>query len=665
MGRYLIGEEVCNNCVHWLCHTERKFSGNPPKEVYAESNCDECSVTGKNTLSKNTCAAFKHIGGITKTFPARARQSNSPIEGMISDLDESTRTLLNATMEYEKNKLAINKARQALSEDTNDEDNDDGEELASAFAKFGDAAAEQKKANDRATELLDEGMDPKYMFQEKSVEFMHMLDRARSGDPESQYEFANAFWEGSHGALSAQSLSAMNKLRIPNDWCRKAAENGLVEAQYHVGHCGWYGDEKSLEWLKKAASQGHIKAKEEFEERASKISGGSKDLLGKCITLLKNRNDEEVKEAIGYIRKASSVLDRSAEWKDSVPLYKLDEKFVDDFVREVENIAKSDVPELQNVIGEMFGAYSSFRYIVKKDDERAAHWFELSAKGGCLDAMDNLGICYAEGTGGEKDGVQAVAWYRKAAESGLDWGQYHYACKLLSGEGVERNEVLAIEWMQKAADQGLKKAKEKMCAIELSHKVEGYRKEAELGDAYGMYMLGDCYFTGRGVDEDKSMAVKLFSAAAIKGSPEAMDKLGFCYENGIRVVEDKELATALYLKAANRGSLSGQYHLAQCLRSGNGVPRDEELGVAWLLKAAKQGMLDAQYELALCAEDGRGMPKDEVLALGWCLRAATNGHVSAMWSVGRMYLDEIGALEDEELGAAWKERAKANGFGSW
>ena len=66
MGVFKIGEAVCNNCVHWRCHSERKFRGNPPREVYTTSNCDKCSLTNRNTLSSNACGMFRHIGGVLR-----------------------------------------------------------------------------------------------------------------------------------------------------------------------------------------------------------------------------------------------------------------------------------------------------------------------------------------------------------------------------------------------------------------------------------------------------------------------------------------------------------------------------------------------------------------------------------------------------------------------
>ncbi len=78
------------------------------------------------------------------------------------------------------------------------------------------------------------------------------------------------------------------------------------------------------------------------------------------------------------------------------------------------------------------------------------------------------------------DVAEAVNWYRKAADQGLAQAQ----CKLgecyYSGWGVEKDEAEAVNWYRKAADQGLAEAQ---------------------------YKLGRCYYSGRGVEEDMKEAV--------------------------------------------------------------------------------------------------------------------------------------------------------------
>lgn len=128
MGLYPYGAQCCNNCWHWNCHTSRKTRGAPPKEIYTESNCDKCNLTGRNTLSKNCCSAFKHVYGATITFPLEAKEANTIAGRMVEDFDESSKTLLNSVYDYLSNKSQISAARRVLREnDTTDEDRDDQE----------------------------------------------------------------------------------------------------------------------------------------------------------------------------------------------------------------------------------------------------------------------------------------------------------------------------------------------------------------------------------------------------------------------------------------------------------------------------------------------------------------------------------------------------------
>ena len=58
------------------------------------------------------------------------------------------------------------------------------------------------------------------------------------------------------------------------------------------------------------------------------------------------------------------------------------------------------------------------------------------------------------------------------------------------------------------------------------------RKAAEQGDIDAQYELGNCYYNGRGVSEDKAEAVKWYRKAAEQGHVNAQYQLGFLYEIG-------------------------------------------------------------------------------------------------------------------------------------
>jgi len=77
---------------------------------------------------------------------------------------------------------------------------------------------------------------------------------------------------------------------------------------------------------------------------------------------------------------------------------------------------------------------------------------QLSA--GHTDAQFNLGVCYANGDGVNKDAEQAVSWYRRAAESGHTGAQLNLGVCYVNGDGVAKDAVQAVSWYQRAAESG-------------------------------------------------------------------------------------------------------------------------------------------------------------------------------------------------------------------
>ena len=69
-------------------------------------------------------------------------------------------------------------------------------------------------------------------------------------------------------------------------------------------------------------------------------------------------------------------------------------------------------------------------------------------------AQFNLGLCYANGTGVDKNSRLAAEWYEKAASKGFAAAQHNLGVMLENGNGVAKNPSLAVSWYTKAADQG-------------------------------------------------------------------------------------------------------------------------------------------------------------------------------------------------------------------
>ncbi|MBQ9771958.1 MAG: sel1 repeat family protein, partial [Lentisphaeria bacterium] len=59
-------------------------------------------------------------------------------------------------------------------------------------------------------------------------------------------------------------------------------------------------------------------------------------------------------------------------------------------------------------------------------------------------------------------------WYRKAAEQGNALAQYNLGVCYENGEGVQKDLVQAVFWFRKAADQGYAQAQEALKKLKVS-----------------------------------------------------------------------------------------------------------------------------------------------------------------------------------------------------
>ena len=140
---------------------------------------------------------------------------------------------------------------------------------------------------------------------------------------------------------------------------------------------------------------------------------------------------------------------------------------------------------------------------------------------------------------------------------------------------------------------------------------------ADKGNADAMIQLGECYFHGRGVNEDEKEAIRLFRKLADKGNTEAMLRLAECYYGETEVVERIKWIR----KAAKKGNTEAMLQLAICYLNGGVVKKDEKEAVKWIRKAAEKGNANAMSILAGFYYEGRGVKKDEKEAEKWSRKA--------------------------------------------
>ena len=83
--------------------------------------------------------------------------------------------------------------------------------------------------------------------------------------------------------------------------------------------------------------------------------------------------------------------------------------------------------------------------------------------------------------------------------------------------------------------------------------ISKYRKSAEQGHAKAQYLLGICYYIGKGVTKDSVEAVKWYRKAAEQGHAGAQCSLGSCYYIGEGVTKDFAEAVKWFRKSAEQG----------------------------------------------------------------------------------------------------------------
>jgi TPR repeat protein len=189
--------------------------------------------------------------------------------------------------------------------------------------------------------------------------------------------------------------------------CRKAAEQGNVDAQCNLGVMYAEGisiaknEAQAVVWYRKAAEQGDATAQYHLAHAYEQGKGVAKN----------------VEQAVVWFRKAAERGFAAAQYN----------------------------------LGVMYAEGIG----IAKNEAQAVMWYRKAAEQGHADAQNNLGMMYADGRGVAENEAQAVVWYRKAAEQGDAIAQYHLARAYAQGKGVTQNLELAVIWCRKASEQEL------------------------------------------------------------------------------------------------------------------------------------------------------------------------------------------------------------------
>ena len=318
-------------------------------------------------------------------------------------------------------------------------------------------------------------------------------------------------------------------------------------------------------------------------------------------------------------------------------------------------------------------------YQQESDQSKRIEYLKKAAEMGFTPAQAELGDCYAQGRGVERDYAKASEWYCRAAGQPPQQTeapqQTETPQQLFELYQQESDQAKRIEYLKKAAQQGYAPARRRLEELEAqmpdqlfqryqrepdqAKRMEYLKKSAEMGYTPAQAELGDCYAQGRGVERDYAKASEWYCRAA--GQPPQQTEAPQQTETPQQLFElyqqesDQAKRMEYLKKAAQQGYAPAQTELGDCYRQNNNA-----LAVDWYCKAVEQSYAPAQYQLGKCYYYGWRVEKDKSKAVELYQKAADQGHKDAQRALADCYENGRGVKTDKAQARYWREKAKNN-----
>ncbi len=173
---------------------------------------------------------------------------------------------------------------------------------------------------------------------------------------------------------------------------------------------------------------------------------------------------------------------------------------------------------------------------------------KLKAEKGDAEAQHRLAGLLDTGRGTKKDAAEAAKWCRRSAEQGYAEAQYSLAQTLRLGDGVAPDMKEAFQWYLKAARQGHVDSEHSLSvcyqvgdgvAADADEAKKWRRQAAEHGSPRSQCNLGSDYFGENPDLANDAIAARWFRKAAEQLHPKGVFCLGLCYISGRGVPQDR------------------------------------------------------------------------------------------------------------------------------
>lgn len=247
-----------------------------------------------------------------------------------------------------------------------------------------------------------------------------------------------------------------------------------------------------------------------------------------------------------------------------------------------------------------YGAYQRGLYMT------ALNLATPRAEAGDAAAQTLVAEILSRGLGVKRDEAKAAKWYQLAAEQGVPEAQFQYALMLIDGRFVPKDAKGAYALMQAAAEAGNALAQFNFAQLIIQREpgtsgmtkaVAYYQRAADAGLADAQYAMSQLYANGAGGKKrDEAEARRWLALAAHQNFDTAQLDLGTWLVEGKGGARDLKAGFGWMKRAAAGGNIAAQNRLAKLYMGGIGTDPNAIDAAAWYFVARRQGLVDPEME---------------------------------------------------------------------
>ena len=361
-------------------------------------------------------------------------------------------------------------------------------------------------------------------IQKEAIPYQGWFFIGAKATPESQFD-------------TAEELYEKGKYTEAIKWYKKAADQGLADAQFRLGECFEVGRgckkdlRESFIRYESAAKKGlpiaEYKIGKFYEEGLVCEKDAAMAVHWYESAAFKNYSLAQYEYGLCYLEGRGVNQDttkgtkwiKSAATKDCI----LAQTRLGAMLLFSQNDSSHASYWLKKAAenGDLEGMmYYAFLHLLKKDTNGFLYWCERDADEGFPVAQAILGMCYLYGIMGCEENIEkGIRWTASAAEAGISPSQYVLGRCYMLGEGVKRDFHVARDWIMKAISNQFFYAYFGLAIINYkfghySEAVENLQIAAQAGSTPAIKLLGQLYKEGLGTGIESSNIANFYFKTA-------------------------------------------------------------------------------------------------------------------------------------------------------